>query len=296
MRLGILLSGTGLGIESWQGGMALAREMGYSQVELAANDVGGGGGKPDMGKCATEAAARGVVETARGMGLGVSAFQCHTGYLPGNAAGLPRIVDHAKRMIDLAAAADVPVVHTVSGPPAEGRDEADEWDMLATAYRQLLDHARSLDGKVVVGIEPVFVYRVGNLATTRKLFALVAGDLAINFDPSHFPYHDEDCVPFIHEFGDRIVHAHLKDAAVTPGVTGKPNSWPMPTGDREFAFAPPGRGVIDFAQVITALKDVGFDGVLSLELGHGVPEPEQAARDTVTFTRAVCEQCGVPLA
>jgi len=141
----------------------------------------------------------------------------------------------------------------------------------------------------------VFAYLVGNMATTARLLdGLEADSLGVNFDPSHFPYHDEDPVPFIRRFGSRIVHAHLKDAVVRDASQDLPNAFPMRDG-RKFAFAPPGEGCLDFARILCALRDTGFDGVLSLELGHGVSDPRRAARRTVGFVRGVCEQCGIPI-
>jgi sugar phosphate isomerase/epimerase len=58
-------------------------------------------------------------------------------------------------------------------------------------------------------------------------------------------------------------------------------------GRRKFRFMPPGDGQIDQVAVVKALREVGFDGVLSLELGHGVPQPESAARKNVAFTRGI---------
>jgi sugar phosphate isomerase/epimerase len=258
--------------------------MGYTQVELGGNDVGGGGQKPDLGGC-DEDCARRVVDMAREAGLGVSAVQSHQCFPLADEGALTASVAHTKRMIDLAAAAGVAVVHTTTGHRPVGIPEGTMWRMFADVYRDLLDHA---EGKgVKVAIEPVFVYAVGSLATTRRFFEVVGRD------PSHFPYHDESPVPPILEFGARIVHAHAKDARVEPDPAGEQRGKEeeMP-GGRKFSFAPPGEGVIDHVAVIRALKSVGFDGVVSLELGHGVPEPELAARNNVGFMQKVLAEAG----
>ncbi len=67
MELGILLSGSGLGIASWEQGFELAAEMGYTQVELAGNDVSGAGAAPDLGRC-NAAEARRIADLARSLG------------------------------------------------------------------------------------------------------------------------------------------------------------------------------------------------------------------------------------
>jgi len=39
-----------------------------------------------------------------------------------------------------------------------------------------------------------------------------------------------------------------------------------------------------------ALEEVGYNRVLSMELGHGIPDEQQVARDTVK-----CRYCPVPV-
>jgi sugar phosphate isomerase/epimerase len=289
MELGILLSGSGLAIPSWETGFDLAADMGYTQVELAGNDVSGKGGAPDLGKCDAAEAKR-LVEAAGARGLGVSAIQSHQCFPLGDEAALAASVAHTQRMIDLAAATGVPVVHTTTGQRSPGIPEGTMWRMLCDVYTALLDHAQGQGMKVAV--EPVFVYSVGNLATLRRLFEVVGRpDLYLNYDPSHFPYHDEDPVPPIVEFGDRLVHAHAKDAVVEPDTDAfvRGTEFEMP-GGRRFRFAPPGEGQTDHVAVVRALRGVGFDGVLSLELGHGIGDPEAAARANVPFMREVLRQ------
>ena len=51
----------------------------------------------------------------------------------------------------------------------------------------------------------------------------------------------------------------------------------------------PGTGLLDWPAIIPALRAVGFDGVLSLELGHGIPAEEQVARGNVPFAWQLIE-------
>jgi len=291
MHLGILLGGSGLGIPSWEYGFDFAADAGYACVELAGNDVSGAGAAPDLG-CADLAGAEQVVKMARSRGLEVSAIQSHQCFPLTDETALAASVAHTKRMVDLAAECGVPVVHTTTGHRPAGLPEGSLWRALADVYTALLDHAHGTS--VRVGVEPVFVYAVGNLATFRRLVEVVGrADLAFNYDPSHFPYHDESPLPPITEFADRIVHAHAKDAVVEPDPQGaeRGKEAEMP-GGRRFRFAPPGQGLIDQVAVVRTLKQVGFDGVVSLELGHGIADPEQAARDNVPYMRSVLAQAG----
>jgi len=289
MELGILLSGTGLPVDSWEQGFELARDMGYTYVELAGNGVEIAGDKPDLGRCDLDEAKR-LVERASSSDLGVSAVQSHQCYPLNDEPGLAESVAHTKRMIDLASAGGIPLVHTTTGMRPGDMGEGTMWRMLKEVYDELLDHGAGAGVKVAV--EPVFAYMVGSLATWRRFLEIIGrDDLYLNYDPSHFPYHDESPIPIIEEFGGCIVHAHAKDAMVAPDPEGteRDTVFEMP-GGRKFEFVPPGQGQIDQVAVAKALKDAGFEGVVSLELGHGIPDPEQAARDNVGFMQSVLSQ------
>ncbi len=49
-------------------------------------------------------------------------------------------------------------------------------------------------------------------------------------------------------------------------------------------------GRLDWLAIMEALDEVGYNRVLSRELGHGIPDEQQGARDTVK-----CRYCPVPI-
>jgi len=138
---------------------------------------------------------------------------------------------------------DVNLVHTVTGPAPPGGESGAAFERLAAVYDELLDAAA--ENEVTLGIEPVFAYAVGNLETMRSLAAALGRDeLVINFDPSHFPYHEEDPMLFIEEYGPRILHAHVKDGVVEPlERTLDEHGFETPTS-KQFKFAAPGTGLL----------------------------------------------------
>lgn len=88
-----------------------------------------------------------------------------------------------------------------------------------------------------------------------------------NFDPSHLHWQGVDSVEFIRAFPDRIYHVHIKDAIVTlNGKTGIIASH-LDFGDprRGWDFRSPGRGTVNFEEIIRALNVIGYDGPLSVE-------------------------------
>src|SRR5205085_466634 len=73
--------------------------------------------------------------------------------------------------------------------------------------------------------------------------------LGMNFDPSHlFPVGEIPHV-VIYQIGDRVFHCHFSDNDALTNAHWRP-----------------GKGKIDWTAVMRALKDVGFKGVISIEL------------------------------
>ncbi len=289
MRLGILVSG--LETDSLKKGIKLAKEIGYGYVEVSACKDDN---RPNIASL-TKAKAKEIVTYTRDLGLEISAFQCHfhQGYALLDKQIVTEVpfvgtwkesIEHTKRIIELANYLSVGIVHTVSGilPELDRTQRFEytgnvdypslkEWQRLLEAYRIILDFASQ--AKVKIGIEPVFAYIVGNYYTTKKLFEDIGrDDLYLNFDPGHFPYHNESPIPIIKGFGRKIIHTHVKDGKILKlnrRDIENGEAWIMKSGEEEFKFAPPGKGVLDWKEIIANLKEVGYDGVLSLEMGHG---------------------------
>lgn len=107
-------------------------------------------------------------------------------------------------------------------------------------------------------------------ASAQRALDAVKGHkrFGFNYDPSHLGYQGVDYVAFIRTFAKRIYHCHIKDAwwdhgDGSVGVFGGHTSF----GDarRFWDFRSPGRGDIDFEEVIVALNDIGYGGPLSVE-------------------------------
>ncbi len=111
-----------------------------------------------------------------------------------------------------------------------------------------------------------------------------------NYDPSHLAYQGVDCTDFIHRFGDRIYHAHMKDVwwSDRPGTSGVFGGH-LPFGHRErnWDFRSLGRGDVPFEEVVRALNRVGYLGPLSVEWEDSGMDREHGAEEACSFVRAI---------
>jgi sugar phosphate isomerase/epimerase len=109
-----------------------------------------------------------------------------------------------------------------------------------------------------------------------------------NYDPSHLGYQGVDYVKFIYQFGDRIYHAHMKDAwwghgTGEAGVFGGHTDFGDPR--RYWDFRSVGRGDINFETIIVALNDVGYSGPLSIEWEDSRMDRVHGATESAAFTK-----------
>jgi sugar phosphate isomerase/epimerase len=112
-------------------------------------------------------------------------------------------------------------------------------------------------------------------------------EFGFNFDPSHLHWQGVCPVEFIRAFPDRIYHVHIKDAIVTlDGRSGILASH-LNFGEarRGWDFRSPGRGGVNFEEIIRALNDIGYNGPLSVEWEDARMNREAGAREACENVR-----------
>jgi sugar phosphate isomerase/epimerase len=128
------------------------------------------------------------------------------------------------------------------------------WELVKKAFDRILKVAET--EKVTLAIEPVFGHVVHDYFSLLELLRSFASpSLRVNFDPSHGILYQNDTGWVIRQLGERIVHCHLKDAV------GKPGGLPGDT----FQFPLLGEGEVPWQDFITALNDIRYTGVLTVE-------------------------------
>lgn len=133
----------------------------------------------------------------------------------------------------------------------------DQWSWAVQHVRELGEYAASLGLEVAVELEPFHISLIRNIENMASFLDDVAHPaVKANLDISHLAL-GKTPASEIAKVQNRIAHVHFSDC----------NGFKH--GD-----LPPGRGDIDLLPYLVALKDVGFNGTISIELEYS-PEPKK---------------------
>ncbi len=236
-----------------------AMAAGFDALELEVGRHVGDPGDP--------AQARAAIEAVRREGLAVRALTCGPALLDRDGAAQARARRTATAAVEAALEHGVPVVVTFAGRD-EGLSEDDNYRALADYYAPLLERAAA--GGVKIAIENWPGPRVDYLATTpagwARLFDLVpAPNLGLNFDPSHLLWQGIDPAEALRAVAGRVVLAHAKDTEIFADRQQQTGYF----GRGWWTYRLPGHGRLDWRAWLTLLREVGYDGVVSVEHEDG---------------------------
>jgi len=142
-------------------------------------------------------------------------------------------------------------------------------------------------------MHPGFV--VHNPRTLLRLRDACGEAVGANLDPSHLFWQGVDVVLAIHQLGraDAIYHVHAKDTALHPinaPLNGVLDTVPQAqVNERAWIFRTVGygHGELEWRRILTALRLVGYDGVLSIEHEDALLSVEEGFQKGVAFLRSV---------
>lgn len=123
----------------------------------------------------------------------------------------------------------------------------------------------------------------GNIAHSPALWdamfeAVPSPALGLSFDPSHLVWLQIPHIPgIVREFGNRIYHVDGKDTEIMPEILAREGilsgAW--------WRYRLPGLGAVDWKDLFSALRDIGYDGTIAIEnedpLCPGTPGVKWAA-------------------
>ena len=195
-------------------------------------------------------------------------------------AGRARRVDFLCRAVDAAAVLGSDCVSLWSGIVRDGAGDREAMDRLAGGLGKVLEHA-SQSG-VPLGFEPepgMFIDRLdryGDLLQTLAERGIGTDLLLLTIDVGHL--HCQGELPIadkLTQWAGRLANVHIED---------------MRSGVHEHLMF--GEGEIDFPPVIAALAQIGYAGLVAVELTRHAHVGPQAARQAFDFLRPLCPDVG----
>ncbi len=164
------------------------------------------------------------------------------------------------------------------------------FEEFAGRWKPILDELEKIGVKYALEVHPTEI--AFDIASAERALQAVDNHPAFgfNYDPSHMSYQGVDYIEFIYKFSEKIFHVHIKDAKwssvpTAAGVFGGHTSF----GDRRryWDFVSPGRGDVDFEEIIRALNRIKYEGPLSVEWEDSGMDREHGATEAAEFVRAV---------
>ena len=175
-----------------------------------------------------------------------------------------------------------------SFPPVPGKMIDDGFKLFANRFNPILDVFAECGVRFALEVHPTEI--AFDIYTAQRAIDALGGrpEFGFNFDPSHLHWQGIDSVEFIRAFPDRIYHVHVKDAIVTlngkSGILASHINFGDPR--RGWDFRSPGRGGVNFEEIIRALNVAKYDGPLSVEWEDSGMEREFGAREACGFVRS----------
>ena len=234
-------------------------DLGYQGLELNA-ETGPWGEPhvtPDLG--IRERAA--IRQLAQDHYLEISSISAHISLIDANHAARLKHVEFVKGCIDLATDIGTNNVHAISGLAPTGVPRERAWRWLVESVSSCIDYAG--ERGVVFGIEADEIMLLANMADLGQLMTdLDTAELYVNFDASHSIPMGENPVEWVKTLNSRIVHVHLKDVKPREPSKKQASLFGIPVN---FDYPPLGKGIIDWKELIGALRQINYSDFLSVE-------------------------------
>ena len=157
-------------------------------------------------------------------------------------------------------------------------------------WRSMVELAR-VEGVAQLCFELHPTNNVYNPSSFQRLRAELGTTIAANLDPSHFFFQGMDPIAVIRSLGNAIGYVHAKDARVEAynlALQGSLDLQPgKPVRDLVWAYRTLGYGhdELFWANFVSALRSVGYDGVLSIEHEDPLMDSEEAIERAVDLLK-----------
>jgi sugar phosphate isomerase/epimerase len=240
-------------------------------------------------------------------GLFISALSCQGNPLHPVAAIANEYHATFEKTVLLAEQLEVPVINLLSGCPGDSSTArypnwchfawppeypelwAWQWNEVAIPYWRRAAAFAEAHGirRLAIEMHPGFL--VYNPATVLQLREAVGDTIGVNFDPSHLFWLGIDAPSAIRNLGACIYHVHAKDTAINmrnTAVNGCLDGQPYRNvAQRSWNFRSVGwgHGLEVWRDIVSALRETGYDYVLSIEQEDPLAETEEGLRSAIAF-------------
>ena len=183
-------------------------------------------------------------------------------------------IDHTCRSLTLARELGALCITTEPGGPVEaGASWSAALKLFVEGLKPVVEHAEKEGVLLLIEPEP------GLLIETADQFLelmqhMDSPALGLNFDIGHFFCVGDEPAPTVHRLAPYIRHFHLEDIAAT----------------RIHHHLVPGEGAIDFRTTFQAIRHIGYDGWVTIELYPYVDNPDEAARTALERVTRILQE------
>ena len=286
MKIGIIIDSLR---KNFKESIEEARALGADGVQIGAQFLTGNRDEMAGGSAAEGSRIVSIKEAKKILadnGIAVSAicgdFGCDMYYTKNRA-----YIDTEKRLLEMARELGTNIVTTHIGVVPETTDCV-QYEAMHEVCFELAEFAKSLDGHFAVETGP-------EKSELLKSFldSLGSDGVAVNLDPANLVMcAGDDPVNAVYNLRDYIVHTHAKDGRMLKPFDTKalyaPRYYGLPRlngKDVVYSEQPLGMGEVNFDTYLAALRDIGFDGYLTIERECG-DNPSRDIRAAVEFLNA----------
>jgi sugar phosphate isomerase/epimerase len=175
--------------------------------------------------------------------------------------------EHTKRALRLASELSAPHITTEPGGPLPlGQTRKAASEVFYDELMPCVEVAEEMNVGLLIEPEPeLLIERFDQYL--EFIERIDSPRVGLNFDIGHAYCVGEDPQDWVAKMAPHTVHYHFEDIAAT----------------RVHHHLVPGRGAVDFAATLEAIRNTGYDGWLTVELYPYLDSPDDAAREAYEF-------------
>ncbi len=160
-------------------------------------------------------------------------------------------IKYTKCAMEFAAEIGAYAVTIQSGKLLRGTDWDKNVEYVIPAFKELAEFGEKLGVELTIEGPHIEMLTSSSSETSKFIKITDHPNFGTTYDPSHVAYFEKDAVESVYELKDVIKHIHLRD------------------GMRDNPVLPPGEGDINWKEFFKALKDIGYNRPVILELCQG---------------------------